>query len=481
MESLVLSVMEVVQELLRDTRITLIGLAAIVVSLLGLMTGRRLASGLFDVAAPGQEAAPADGNDEREVVPEFLIPTSHTVTGKIAAIRWTLRSLGLAGIAVFGLLVTLEKYGAEPILLWSLAKVEPRTGIRVTFDSATGGPLSGRFVLHHVHLVRANHPESNFDLTCSQVTARCSLWKILRPNTAFDGLHIEQVSGTYDRLRPAPQAPAPVEIATDRQRSRGSSQIGYFEVTGATITYTDSSVDGDPVQIALEIDSLKCAPVRAASAPFDLIFRSNVTGTLDERPFVIQTTQTPAATQTEWRATGLPIALIRAYLEGPFRWLQSGECDVSVVQKMPHDLTLPVILESHLILRDVRPGVPADTKPAVAVAAQLLIAQMKRLPREKDIGITLKIDPAKFDLTKTEDRAQLWKQYKAAAVAGLLQSTPIKIDGVPDETNEKLENAVDTVTNRAIKAIENIRIRRQARKAAKEGKGGRPAAPPPPE
>ena len=479
METLMLSIMDAVQELLRETRGILLGLAVLFVGLIGVMTGRRLANGLFNLAADEEQPAAGarDRDADRDAAPEYQIPAAATMTGNVATLRWALRGLGLFGIAVVGLLMAVEKHGTEPILRWSLAKLEPKSGIQVTFESATGGLLSGKFVLHHVHVVRQNHPESNFDLTCSEVTARCSLWKILSPSSAFDGLRFEGVTGSYDRSRgPAKPRQPDGTIAEQKQPAR-NSRIGELEVVGANITFTDHTVEGDPVEMALGIDSLRCSPVRAAQAPFDLIFRSDAAGTIDGQPFVIQTTPSATATQTEWRATGLPVSLLRAYLSGPFRWLQSGECDVSVVQQMPNEPAQPVTLESHLVLRDIRPGVPNDTKPAVAVAAQLLMAQMKRLPREKDIGFTLKLDPAKFDLTRTEDREHLWQQYKAAAVAGLLQTAPIKIEGLSDETNERLENAVDKVTIKALKAIENIRIRRQARKAAKEGK----AVPPAPE
>lgn len=479
METLVLSIMEVVQELLCDTRGVLIGLAVIIVAILGLLTGRRVASGLFDVAAPEAEPAPppADRDGEQATPPGRRIRIIETVTGKVAAIRWLLRATGLAGVVAVGGIIALENYGAEPILRWSLAKLEPRTGIRVTFGKATGGLLSGQYVLHQVRAVREQHPESNFDLSASQVTARCSLWKIIGSNLAIDGLRIDQVSGTYHRSGPA-KVPGPKESVAELQRRARQLRIGELQLLEATVTYTDSTVAGAPVQIGLVIDSLECAPVRSAQAPFDLIFRSNASGTVEGRPFLVQTTPSAAGTKTEWRATGLPVALVRTYLEGPFRWLQSGECDVSIVQLMPDDSRLPVVLETHLILRDIRPGVPADTKPGVAIAAQLLISQLKNFPKEKDIGFTLKLDPAKFDLTRTQDREQLWKQFKAAAVAALLQSTPVRAEGLSDEANEKLDRTIDDVTVKALRAIENIRIRRQARKAAKAGKPVPPAPAP---
>ena len=479
MDLFVISMLEVVQELLRDTRLVVIELALIVVQMLGLGTGRRRVQSVLQVSATGLQPGQSgpDPDWDHVVGTGRRIRPADVVVGKVAVLRWTLRGLGLAGIAVVGSLVGIEFFGTEPILRWSLARLELKSGIRVTFERATGGLLSGQFVLHRVHTVRENHPASNFDLTSSRVTVRCSLWKVLGPDWAVDGLHIEQASGSYHCSAGLPRAPRP---ETTLAEPATKARVEQLRVQAATITYTDSTMEGDPVQIDLAIDSLECAPVRAAQAPFDLIFRSNAAGTIEGRPFLIKTTHSPTTTKTEWRATGLPIALVGAYLEGPFRWLHSGECDVSIAQQLHHERTLPVTLEAHLILRNVRPGVPDNAKPAVALAAQLLISRIQRFPKEKDVGFTLEIDSEKFDLTKTEDRNQLWKQFQAAAVAALLQSIPVKVKGSSDEAHEQLERTVDKVTNKAIQAIEKLRVRRQARKTPK-GEKPTPPAPAPPD
>ena len=133
----------------------------------------------------------------------------------------------------------------------------------------------------------------------------------------------------------------------------------------------------------------------------------------------------------------------------------------------------PVTLDAHLVLRNIKPGVPGDIKPAVAIAAQLLMAQLKRLPKEKDLKFTLNLDPEKFDLTTTESAAQLWQQFKTAAIASLLQTTGVNVEGLPDAAQQKLDRAVDNVANKALKAMENIRERRKMKKAEK----GKPPAP----
>jgi hypothetical protein len=127
-----------------------------------------------------------------------------------------------------------------------------------------------------------------------------------------------------------------------------------------------------------------------------------------------------------------------------------------------------VVLNSQLSLRDIQPGVPDNVKPAVAIAARVLLTQFKRFPKQKDFGFTLELDPNKFDLTQTEDLDRLWQQFKQATVAALLKTTGLKQADLPEGTNEKMDATVDIVTKGALKALEKIKERRKAKKAAKE-------------
>lgn len=417
------------------------------------------------VAEPGRVAAEKANAVTRRV---HSLPQSATLIGNTALLRLSLRDWGLRGIALIGALLIVEQFATDPLGRWVLNRLESQSDVRLTYGKVTGGLLSGGVTLHQVHAIQENHPAANFNLRAESVTVQLTAWKLLGPTLDIDQLWIAGVKGTYERLR-KPQKGDPQEPGRSGDGiSNAGLQIGKLVLIDGLIDFTDHAVEGDPIQCQLAIETLECPRVRSSSAAYDLLFRSEVVGTINAHPFLIRTTSTDQEVITEWRADQLPIQFARAYLEGPFRWLRTGELDVHVEQHRPSHPKLPVTLESRLALRNIQPGVPADTKPAVAIASQLLISQLKEFPKERDLGFTLKLDPDKFDLTRIEDRDELWNQYKAAAVAALLQTAAVSPDGVPDATQEQLDQAVDRLTNRALKAIEKIRIRREARKAAKQ-------------
>ncbi len=469
MEPLVLPVLELMRGMWSVAGGGLLGLALIVSGYLGILVCQRWLGRCDGISIAADESRPVGSkffspeSSEHNATQSAEILKSQKVTGKAATIRWAMRGLGLAGVLFAGSLLVIEAYGTEPILNWSFRNLEARTGVRLTFAKASGGLLSGSLVLRQVHVVRENHPESNFDLTCSQMAIRFSVFEILCRQMGFHDLRIDQISGMYQRLSPVPGTDPP-----KLPRAARNFPIGHLQINDATIDFSDATVDGEPVKFALLVKSLECRPFRTAYAPYEVIFRSNVEGTIDDHPFSVQSTNTTLGPKTVWRVTGMPINLAGSYLGGPFRWLREGECDIKVEQQMRENPRGPVTLDAQLVLRNIQPGVPGDIKPAVAIAAQLLMTKLKKLPKEKELRFTLNLDPDKFDLTTTASTGQLWQQFKSAAVASMLQTAGVNLDGLPEATQKKLHNVIDNAAGNAIKLLESIGERRKAKKAAKE-------------
>lgn len=400
------------------------------------------------------------------VVPAVRSPMER-YRSNVAILRMLFGGLGLAGIASVGLLVAVEFLGTEPILSWAFKRLQSRTGIAITFDRASGGPLRGEYVLHRVRAVRENDVHSNFDLVSSAVTVRFSLLDLLWRKAGLDEVRVDQVTGTYEKSGDRGGLATDSELSKDRRRER-NIPISRLSISDATLNYTDSSVKGESVRFDLVLESLECVPFNTAFAAHDILFRSNVVGTIEQQPFSIKSHRTETGIKTEWKATGLPVRLARSYLHGPFRLLRAGECDVHVVQDAPDDQKSPVVVDSHLTFRAIRAGLPDDVKPAVAIAAQILMTQLKDVPKKMDLDFTLKLDQDKFDLTTTEDLHDVWLQFRAAAVSSLLKTSGLKLETVSNGVGKELDVTVDQLTEKAFQLIDKARERRKAKKAEKQ-------------
>lgn len=402
---------------------------------------------------------------------QIVLPTApksrERYRSNVAVLRTLVGGLGLAGIASVGLLVAVEFLGTEPTLSWAFKRLQARTGIAITFDRASGGPLRGEYVLHGVRAVRENDVHSNFDLRSSAVTVRFSLLDLLWRKSGLDEVRVDQVTGTYDKSGDRGGLASGSELSKDPRRER-NILIRRLAIFDATLNYTDSSVKGEPVKFDLVLESLQCVPFNTAFAAHDIIFRSNVVGTIDQQRFSIESQKSETGVKTVWKATGLPVRFARSYLHGPFRLLRAGDCDIHVVQNVPDDRKSPAVLDSHLKFRAISAGLPDDVKPAVAVAAQILMTQLKRVPRQMDLDFTLKLDQDKFDLTTTEDLYDVWIQFRGAAVSSLLKTTGLKLETVSDGAGKELDVTVDQLTEKAFQILEKARERRKAKKAEKQ-------------
>lgn len=385
-----------------------------------------------------------------------------------------LRGAGCTGLIACCTLMAVEHHGANPILKYSLNRLQTRTGINLKFEQATGGPLQGEYRLHGVRLTRENHPESNFHLAVSDVTIRFTWWKLLCSPLTIDGLHAQQIAGDFQRTprgntdKPQPDSVPTPDAVADANRISNGVTVRHFEIEDAAITFTDSSTDGTPVEIKLTVAALECSPLRTNRAPYDILFRSNMTGSLDEKPFLVHSTLTDSGRRTEWTADGISIDLVRSYLGGPFRWLVGGTCDVSITQDVSNDPMVPVVLNTSLKLRELRAGLPTNTKPAVAVAVEILSSRVKSIPKYKELQFKLELDPRKFDLTKTEDQQRAWEQLRQATVAALLQTTGLNPTGAADEKGKRINGSANEVSDEVIKAIQRIRERKQQRRSARQ-------------
>lgn len=384
----------------------------------------------------------------------------------VAILRMLFGGLGLAGIASVGLLVAVEYLGTGPILSWSFKRLQAKTGIAITFDRATGGPLRGEYVLHRVRAVRENDIHSNFDLLSSSVMVRFSLLNLLWRTPGLHEIRVDQITGSYEKASDRGGLASGAEQSKSRRRERNIA-IDRLSIVDATVNYTDSSLKGEPVKFDLVVKSLQCAPFNTAFAAHDIVFRSNVVGTIDQQPFSIDTQRTETGVKTEWQATGLPVRLARAYLGGPFRLLRAGECDVHVVQTAPDDQKSPVVLDTEITFRAIRAGLPDDVKPAVAIAAQILMTQLKQVPKQMDLDFMLKLDQGKFDLRTTEDLHDVWVQFRAAAVSSLLKTSGLKLETVADGVGKEVDLTVDKLTEKAFQIIDRARERRKAKKSEK--------------
>jgi hypothetical protein len=382
------------------------------------------------------------------------------------AFQGALRSLGLVGALVFSLAMGVEIFGTPTLLRRAFQSASASNHVQLTFETATGGFLHGEIVLRNVKISRQNDPKANFNLACDEVRIRLSFLTILRGQRVIEELQLKHVTGNFDSVgrdpRPQPgrdvNAPPPAVQKTKQQQA---VFIEHLKIVDSKIHLTDLALEGEPVEFDLTLKSLDCPYFRSDRAPFDIAFRSNVDGLLDDQEFHVTSVETQEGFRTEWKGSKLPVKLIRAYLGGPFRWLTQGTFDVEASQLVRPDPALPVEVTSHVLLTNVQAGVPDGLRPAAAIGAQFLINYLNNQRKPIDLKFQVELNRERFDLRTVESLDHFWAQMRSAAVTSLIKVSGRKFGIVADE------QTADQISDLAQRALERMKERRKARRQAK--------------
>ena len=105
--------------------------------------------------------------------------------------------------------------------------------------------------------------------------------------------------------------------------------IKNLELEDVGIHVTDRFAE-TPVDYDIAIDRFEAEPLRSHFAVFDLLFRSNLNGTLNGAGIEIINTKSDGQRRTRWTARDVSAGVLASLIGGPFSLFESGTVDVEV-------------------------------------------------------------------------------------------------------------------------------------------------------
>lgn len=311
---------------------------------------------------------------------------------------WT-GSIGAATfVLIFAAIFAANAFFFQPTLRLALAYVRWKTEIAVDFDHASGNLWTGHVRLEGVTVRRTDHPTCRFDLEAERIEIDLSYWSLYAPQgwfnaTVFETVEIEKLHGKWDQFDAA-KAPALIQEPEEPKkggRKRKNFRIDRLEMSEVSLDYTDHGREGEPLQVELVIEHLESKPLRSYLALFDVLFRSNLHGSVDGIAYRFEKREG----ETLWTCNDLPVAVLAAYFGKPFDWFEKGEVDISVENRWKDGITM----NWSLVFRDFHVRAPAGTDAKTKMSLAPLLFFMNRhaehLPLEFDLK--LKKDDNRFD------------------------------------------------------------------------------------
>ncbi len=334
--------------------------------------------------------------------------------------RWPLRiALGGAGVLLIGW-VLLEFVFFGPALRSASERIGRKTGLELSFRSASGWMSTGRLVLKEVAARRSGADRDAFDLRIGELEIDARPWSLLRGEISLESIRVLGVTGRYERLGGLDRPP------------RKPFSADALEASDATIDWVLRRPDQPDVTLPLRVDRLRVAPFESANAAFCVLFRGDGRGTLAGAPWSISGEGDGDGRRTAWTADRVPVRLLSDFLGEPFDWMSGGTVDVRVTDAWRRGERTEVDLRWRLVFRDLRVEVPERITGIKRKLGGALASLANKHPKELPLEFTLTLDERGFKGRLSLEGLELWDALAVGLIDELARRSGLAKETIRD-------------------------------------------------
>jgi hypothetical protein len=211
----------------------------------------------------------------------------------------------------------------EGTLRTFFARVEAHSGVKVSFDSASGNFLTGHVTVRGLRVARPQSATTRFDLRVARAEADVDMFSLLSEHKTLDSLEVSGISGQVVRVGRRAKRRS--------QRRRTSFVIRDLVFAQAKVRYENRLQPKRPLATTITLEQLKSRPLRSRRLIHDVLLRSDAKGTVGGRPFAIE----QGKASVRWHVDKLPVTALTAFVGGHLRLVRDGSADVDVTIGWP--------------------------------------------------------------------------------------------------------------------------------------------------
>lgn len=308
-----------------------------------------------------------------------------------------LRKPFLIVLATCGVLLVLtQSIVLDLVTRRALWRIKRSSGVDITYRSLSVNLFTGEFTLRGVRLHRSRREGSEFALSIDRVSGDLAVWSSL-----FGGLELQSlgVSGATGSVR---HRTVEGRLKVERQRAFVVRQLS---VRDANMTITEERAGYVKTTFDVAITRLDVGPFRSQWAVFDLLFRAQIEGTLDQRPLQVRSRAEGRGRVTSWRAKGVRVQVLAAFVGKPFTWFSKGLVDLAVDDRWKVSETAAIDSHHRYVLRDFA----LVKQPQKGVRRRIFNWVARRFEKRKQVTLAfrVKLDPQLFKGATTLQRIRL--------------------------------------------------------------------------
>ncbi|MEO0424050.1 MAG: hypothetical protein AAF184_17060 [Pseudomonadota bacterium] len=352
----------------------------------------------------------------------------------------------LAALAVLllALLWIVNSFFFESAVRHVFGVLEQRSGVTADCEGIDGSLFSGKLALRDCQFARATHPISTFDLSVEEVTVDLRMTSFLTTAT-FETAAVTGLTGWVVK------APAPAEDdgagEAQIEKPRRDFVIHQLALFDADVAVSGTNGDGNAYTLAVRVDTLSSAPLRSRMALFDILFRSNGSGHIANAPFSLASRKTPGeGRETQWRATGLPVASLGAASGGILSWFSSGVVDVYVDDQWALSGGADIDMDWRLDFHRLEVAIPQDTGPLTQLVSDPFVRYVNGFDGEFPLEFSMRLNDRQFEYKASLQAAGLWGALGESVNAVVRELSLVPTDA--DATGNALKEGAMSVLER---------------------------------
>lgn len=231
-----------------------------------------------------------------------------------------------------------------------------------------------------------------------------------------------------------------------------------FEIKELNINKADLKCNlffsGKDVPVNIKIDALNSVPLRSRWAIFDLFFRTNATGFIDENKIDIKTRQIMNGRETTWITDNLSVSKTANLFLPQYLFFQNGTVDINISDKWSLGDNPEIEMNWSLILKDFLLSISEDTPKVKGMIYKRIADYLNKYSKEIPIKFKVYISKDKFESIGSLEAVGLWKLVEESFISSVAKNSGIKEEKVKEITKEEFNKFKSFLKNRKAKKSE---------------------------
>lgn len=336
-----------------------------------------------------------------------------------------LAPLALAAISI----VIINQFFFSPALRWGVDLAASRAGYSVEIDTVDGSIWSGTLILTGLTIVGRGTDGTETAVTAGLIDVDLAVLSLLTSTARIDRLAASDVEVSVKKASSTDDD----AVQNDSEKGRGGRrfEVEVLSVDNATM-HIEHPTHG---KHKMRIETAQVAPLRSRLAAFDLLFRSNLEGSINRAGLLVSTVPVPGrGRRTEWALEEIKLETLAAFTDAaPIRWFDGGRISASMQDVWRRDdITMDTNWNISLDNASVRVPEGAGLSEAVIVRALDEVVTSRR--GDVELVFRLTLDKDGFRDSASGDLSAWW----AAMVKGIAQAVATVEPVTPDEAEGRL-------------------------------------------